>query len=97
MARQGLTLLMDSAPRARLTPELVALCEREEPRQGPEPGLAYFTDEDYQAAAMRLMGEAAGRPVWIFAYGSLLWRECTTPSTRRVLVGGSLLGTLSLS
>jgi cation transport protein ChaC len=65
---------MDHAPRARLTPELVARCERQEPRQGPEPGLVYFTEEDYQAAATRLMDEAAGRPVWIFAYGSLLWR-----------------------
>lgn len=65
---------MDIIPRARLTPELVALCERQEPRQGPEPGLAYFIDEDYQTAATRLMDGAIGRPVWIFAYGSLLWR-----------------------
>lgn len=65
---------MDIIPRARLTPELVALCERQEPRQGPEPGLVYFTDEDYQTAATRLLDEAAGGAVWIFAYGSLLWR-----------------------
>jgi cation transport protein ChaC len=74
MARAGLIMLDGSeTPRPRLTPELVARCERPEPRQGPEPGLAYFTDEDYQAAAARLLDEAQG-PLWVFAYGSLLWR-----------------------
>jgi cation transport protein ChaC len=60
--------------RARLSPELVAFCERAEPRQGPEAGLAYFSDEDYQAAADRFLGEAGDDPFWVFAYGSLLWR-----------------------
>jgi cation transport protein ChaC len=60
--------------RARLSPELVALCERPEPRQGPEPGLCYFTEEDYQAAAQKLLGDAGDNPLWVFAYGSLLWR-----------------------
>lgn len=75
MAWQGLILLDGSeAPRPRQTAELVALCERQEPRQGPEPGLVYFTDEDYQAAAAKFVDEAGDRPIWIFAYGSLLWR-----------------------
>ncbi|MGE3874631.1 MAG: gamma-glutamylcyclotransferase [Parvibaculaceae bacterium] len=75
MAGQGLTMRDGSAPaRARLSPELVALCERPEPRQGPEPGLAYFTDGDYQAAADRFLAEAGDGPFWVFAYGSLLWR-----------------------
>jgi len=59
--------------RARLSPELVAFCERPEPRQGPEPGLAYFSEGDYQAAADRFLGEAGDDPFWVFAYGSLLW------------------------
>lgn len=59
--------------RVRLSPELVAFCERPEPRQGPEPGLTYFSDEDYQAAADRILGEAGDGPFWVFAYGSLLW------------------------
>ncbi|QIG47238.1 gamma-glutamylcyclotransferase [Nordella sp. HKS 07] len=36
--------------------------------------MSYFTEEDYQAAAARLLDAAAGAPVWVFAYGSLLWR-----------------------
>jgi cation transport protein ChaC len=59
---------------ARLSPELVALCERPEPRQGPEPGVSYFSDEDYQAAAAKLLDEAGVGPIWVFGYGSLLWR-----------------------
>ena len=54
MAGQGLIMLdISTTPRARLSPELVALCERPEPRQGPEPGLSYCSDEDYQAALKR--------------------------------------------
>jgi cation transport protein ChaC len=62
------------APRVRLSPELVALCERPEPRQDPEPDFSYFTEEDYLTAAAKLLGEAGGGPLWVFAYGSLLWR-----------------------
>jgi glutathione-specific gamma-glutamylcyclotransferase len=75
VAGQGLTMLDGTnAPRARLSPELVALCERQEPKQGPEPGLTYFTDEDYQSAAQKILAEAGDEPLWVFAYGSLLWR-----------------------
>lgn len=65
---------VSTTPGARLSPELVALCERPEPRQGPEAGLSYFSDEDYQAAAAKLLDEAGDGPFWVFAYGSLLWR-----------------------
>jgi cation transport protein ChaC len=61
-------------PGLRLSRELVALCERSEPRQGPEPGIVYFTDEDYRAAATVLLDQAGDGPFWVFAYGSLLWR-----------------------
>jgi glutathione-specific gamma-glutamylcyclotransferase len=61
-------------PRPRLSPELVALCERPEPKQGPEPDLIYFTDDEYQAAAVELLKDAGDGPFWVFAYGSLLWR-----------------------
>lgn len=68
--------MLDSAgtTRVRLSPELVALCERAEPKLGPEPGLSYFSDQDYQAAATKLLAEDGDDPVWVFAYGSLLWR-----------------------
>jgi len=63
-----------TVPKVRLSPELVALCERPEPRLGPEPGLVYYTPEDFQVIAERLLAEAGDGPLWIFAYGSLLWR-----------------------
>lgn len=73
-----------AAPRIRLSPELVALCERLEPRQGPEPDFIYFKDGDYRAAAARLLGEAGGGPFWVFAYGSLLWRPAFDSQDERL-------------
>jgi len=75
MAWAGLTMLdCPKPPTLRLSPELVALCERSEPRQGPEAGIVYFSDEDYRAAARDLLDQAGKGPFWVFAYGSLLWR-----------------------
>ena len=75
--------------RPRLSPELVALCERSEPSQGPEPGLVYFTDEDYRRKAAQLLDEASDGPFWIFAYGSLLWRPAfDVEATRLAFVQG---------
>jgi cation transport protein ChaC len=75
---------ISTAPGARLSAELVALCERPEPRQGPEPGVSYFSDEDYQAAASNLLDEAEVGPIWVFAYGSLLWRPAFDSEDSRV-------------
>jgi cation transport protein ChaC len=57
-----------------LTAELVAHCERHEPDPGPEPGFRHYVDADYEAAADRLLGEAPPGRVWVFAYGSLIWK-----------------------
>jgi cation transport protein ChaC len=57
-----------------LTAELVARCERHEPDPGPEPGYRHYVDADYEAAADRLLDEAPSRALWIFAYGSLIWK-----------------------
>lgn len=90
MAGQGLIKLDGSAAAGvRLTPALVALCERPEPGLGPEPGLSYFSEQDYQAAARRLLDGAGDGPFWIFAYGSLLWRPAfDTETTRPAQVSG---------
>lgn len=59
-----------------LTPELVALCWREEkeyPREWDGKWTRY-TEDEHNALATRLIREAGGGPVWIFAYGSLLWK-----------------------
>ena len=57
-----------------LTPELVAQCEWPEPDPGPEEGYADLTDEEYGAAAAALLQRKPPGPLWIFAYGSLLWK-----------------------
>ncbi|CCV07856.1 conserved hypothetical protein [Mesorhizobium metallidurans STM 2683] len=57
-----------------LTPELVALCHREEADPGPDGSWTQLTDEDFRALASRLSGEADEGPLWVFAYGSLIWK-----------------------
>lgn len=64
---------------ASLTPDLVTLCERPEPRQGPEPGVVYFDDQDYLRQAGTLLQSLPATELWVFAYGSLLWRPAVQP------------------
>lgn len=58
-----------------LTPELVALCHCALADTGPEPGLDYLTDDDYAALVdATLSVRPAGAALWLFAYGSLIWK-----------------------
>ncbi|MEO5759576.1 MAG: gamma-glutamylcyclotransferase [Mesorhizobium sp.] len=57
-----------------LTSELVALCHRDEPDPGPDPKWTELSDDDYRMIASRLAGEADEGPLWVFAYGSLIWK-----------------------
>ncbi|MEF2074311.1 gamma-glutamylcyclotransferase [Consotaella aegiceratis] len=57
-----------------LTPELVALTIRPMPELSPEPGWTQLTDDELDALAQRTAEESQGEPLWIFAYGSLIWK-----------------------
>ena len=66
-----------------LTAELVARCQRAEPDPGPEPGYTYFTDEQYDAAASALLQRKPPGPLWLFAYGSLIWKPAFAAAEHR--------------
>jgi cation transport protein ChaC len=62
---------------ARLTPQLVALIARELEDRGPAPGVVVHTEDDYEASLQALLAAGAwreGQDVWVFGYGSLLWK-----------------------
>jgi cation transport protein ChaC len=66
-----------------LTAELVARCERHEPDPGPEAGRRSYTDAEYDAAAARLIEQAPPGPLWVFAYGSLIWKPAIETADHR--------------
>ena len=58
-----------------LTPELVARVHRAIEDTGPEEGVSYHTDEDYDACVSTILAQRhSARPIWLFAYGSLIWK-----------------------
>ena len=60
--------------RRALTPELVDRVHRVIADPGPPPDLTLLGDAEYQEMTARLLAELPdGGPLWIFAYGSLLW------------------------
>lgn len=77
-------------PRAlSLTPELVALCERETPDPGPDRRLIKQTDDEVVAKAADIDRECGDEPLWLFAYGSLIWNpEFEAAEARRATARG---------
>lgn len=58
-----------------LTPELVALVHRTIPDTGPSPGFVLMDEKDYdRVTAEILQSHSPADDLWIFAYGSLMWR-----------------------
>src|SRR5262245_61298304 len=57
-----------------LTPELVTLCWRKEEDRGWDKKWTPLTDEEQDALADRLWQQSLGEPLWVFAYGSLIWK-----------------------
>lgn len=78
----------EATPRQmRLTPDLVARVARHVDDPGPIAGRAYAADADYEATTCALLG---ARPVsgeiWVFAYGSLIWKPACDIVEQRVAV-----------
>lgn len=73
----------------RLTDELVARAHRAVPDLGPPEGYQRHTAEEWAAIATHLRATAPGPDLWVFAYGSLLWKPVYTPAeTRPALAHG---------
>lgn len=68
-----------------LTEELVARCFRVVEDSGPDPDAAHLDDGDYAAMIDALEAElAASEPLWLFGYGSLIWKPEIEHSEERV-------------
>lgn len=57
-----------------LTADLVALCHRDVPEPARDPDLVRFTDADFDREATEVLGKLGDAPIWVFAYGSLIWK-----------------------
>jgi cation transport protein ChaC len=51
---------------------------------GPSPGAVYMTDEDYDVAIGNILAHAPAGDVWLFGYGSLLWKPACEFTERRI-------------
>jgi glutathione-specific gamma-glutamylcyclotransferase len=86
---QVLVVAISGTRTMRLTPELVARCHRVISDPGPEPKYDYFSDDDYVTATEAVLAGKPDGPIWIFAYGSLIWKpEFPTAETRRAICHG---------
>ena len=71
-----------------LTPELASLCFRKE----VDRGFGQWTplaEAEQDALAQRLLDQCGAEPLWVFAYGSLIWNPTFDPAeTRRATAIG---------
>ncbi|HET6156867.1 MAG TPA: gamma-glutamylcyclotransferase [Dongiaceae bacterium] len=72
-----------------LTADLVARVERLERNPGPEPGYTRITEAHYDGVVEGLLKQHNPNPLWLFAYGSLIWKpEFTALEHRRGIAYG---------
>jgi cation transport protein ChaC len=58
-----------------LTPDHVARAHRTIEDPGPEPGILYHSDADYEGIVEHILAsQPMNDEIWLFAYGSLIWR-----------------------
>jgi glutathione-specific gamma-glutamylcyclotransferase len=67
-----------------LTSDLVALCHRDVPEPPRNPDMVRFTDADYNRAAADVLARLGDDPIWVFAYGSLVWKPAGDIAEQRV-------------
>ncbi|MCQ1571581.1 gamma-glutamylcyclotransferase [Neorhizobium galegae] len=65
-----------------LTPELVALTLKDVRDDGPEPGWTPITDAEVDGLVDFIEKDAGVDPIWVFAYGSLIWNPEFEPAGR---------------
>jgi cation transport protein ChaC len=59
----------------KLTAELVRRVHRHVVDSGPEDGISYFAEAEFDRIVRELLAEhPVGKDVWLFAYGSLIWK-----------------------
>lgn len=66
-----------------LTPELVARAFRVEPELPDPPHLTRAGPDALAALADRMLVDRRGQPIWVFAYGSLIWKPVFAPAESR--------------
>lgn len=70
-----------------LTEELVARCYRAVEDPGPDPDARHLSDSDYEEMLDAFEGELpATEPLWLFGYGSLIWKPEIEHVEERVAV-----------
>jgi glutathione-specific gamma-glutamylcyclotransferase len=67
-----------------LTADLVARAARVVEDLGPSSGAVYMTDDDYEVAIRSMLAQAPAGDVWLFGYGSLLWKPACEVAESRV-------------
>ncbi len=73
-----------------LTADLVALVHRHVIDPGPSPGFVPLTDQDHDERRDALLAShPKGQDLWLFAYGSLIWKPaCEVDDQRQALLRG---------